>query len=162
MQIHLITENDYAQVSNIYGQGIETGQATFETEPPTWEQWKNNHILEFCFGVFENSRLLGWVSLSHFSSRNAYKGVAEISIYIDNQFKAKGIGNALMHHVITQSEEAGFWTLFSSIFPENLASIHLHKKWGFREIGYREKIGQMNGVWRDTIILERRSEIVGI
>jgi L-amino acid N-acyltransferase YncA len=162
VEIKPIQENNYPAISEIYLQGIATGHATFQTEAPEWEAWDKGH-LPFCrLGAFENHEMLGWAALSLVSSRCVYGGVAELSIYVANSARGKGIGKKLFAQLIIESEENGLWTLQSGIFPENIGSIKLHEDMGFRKIGYREKIGNMNGVWRDNVIMERRSKIVGV
>jgi L-amino acid N-acyltransferase YncA len=162
ISIKPIQEKDYTAIAAIYLQGIATGHATFQTEAPEWEVWDKSH-LSFCrFAAFENEQILGWAALSPVSSRCVYGGVAEVSIYIASSTRGKGIGKILFAQLIKESEENGLWTLQSGIFPENIGSIKLHEAMGFRKIGYREKIGNMNGVWRDNVIMERRSKIVGV
>jgi phosphinothricin acetyltransferase len=162
MEIKPIQEKDYPTVAEIYLQGIATGHATFQTEAPEWNVWDKNH-LTFCrLGAFENEEMLGWAALSPVSSRCVYGGVAEVSIYVASSARGKGIGKKLFAALIDESEINGLWTLQSGIFPENIGSIKLHEELGFRKIGYREKIGNMNGVWRDNVIMERRSTIVGV
>ncbi|MBN2614802.1 MAG: N-acetyltransferase [Bacteroidales bacterium] len=150
------TEDNRA-VLNIYKMGLETRNATFETEVPSWQDWDNRHLNHSRFVCVEHEKVLGWAALSPVSSRHAYRGVAEISIYIDPLFFRKGIGSQLMERTIASSEENGIWSLYSSIFPENKATLRLHEKFGFRIIGTREKIAQLDGKWRDTLLLERRS-----
>lgn len=149
-------------VLQIYREGLETGQATFNTEVPTWEQWDRSHHPHSRFVAVDGTMVVGWVALSPVSVRYCYRGVAEFSIYIGAVHRGRGIGELLMQQLIGESEKNGIWTLYSSTFPENLASIRLQKKYGFREIGYREKIAELHGVWRDTILLERRSTLVGM
>jgi L-amino acid N-acyltransferase YncA len=162
MEIKPIQENDYSAIVEIYLQGIATGHATFQTEAPEWEAWDKSH-LSFCrLAAFENDKMLGWAVLSPVSSRCVYGGVAEVSIYVASNARGKGIGKILFAQLIKESEENSLWTLQSGIFPENTGSIKLHEDMGFRKIGYREKIGNMNGVWRDNVIMERRSKIVGV
>lgn len=157
-QIRPLLPSDWPVVKKIYQQGIETGIATFETEVPDWAYW-NNKYLTFCrFVAAEQSLVLGWVTLSPVSTRPVYKGVAEVSLYVAQEARGKGIGKALLHHLVTASEKAGIWTLQSAIFPENKASIHLHQLAGFRVVGIREKIGQRHGVWYDNVFLERRKK----
>lgn len=157
-----MNNKDWQAVAEIYAQGIATGQATFETEIPSWEKWNNSH-LQICRFVAEREGVvLGWAALSPVSSRCVYGGVAEVSVYISTTHMGQKIGTQLLKQLILASEAEGFWTLQASIFRENVGSIKLHTTLGFREMGYREKIGQMNGLWRDTILLERRSRIIGI
>ena len=162
VQILPLQQHHWREVKTIYEKGIATGDATFQTEAPaTWELWHQAHLLHSRFvAVIENS-VVGWVALSHTSARECYKGVCELSIYVDSDFGGMGIGRLLMEAVIKSSEENGIWCLYSSTFPENKRSIALQKKHGFREIGYREKIAQQNGIWRNTVLLERRSLVVG-
>jgi phosphinothricin acetyltransferase len=155
-------EGDWNIVSEIYKKGIETGHATFETKIPTRKKWDNAHIKSCRITAWVDTKIVGWAALSPVSSRCVYGGVAEVSVYVDTDYNRKGIGTKLLQELIRESEAAGFWTLQSGIFPENKASIKVHKNLGFREIGFREKVGKMKGVWRDNIILERRSKIIGI
>lgn len=155
----------WEEVKNIYIEGINTGIATFQTESdlPTWEEWNNNHISSCrLVACFENN-ILGFVALTPISNRPVYCGVAELSLYISEKYKEQGIGTALLTNLIKLSEENGYWTLQSAIFTENLASISLHKKCDFREIGIRKNIGKMsNGKWMDVVLMEKRSTLVGI
>ena len=148
---------DSTAVMRIYEMGLETRNATFETEVPTWEEWDALHLKHSRFVYVVSEKVLGWAALSPVSSRKAYQGVAEVSVYVDTEFAGRGIGSQLMEKLILSSEENGIWTLYSSIFPENKATFQLHKKFGFRFIGHREKIGQLDGIWRDTLLLESRS-----
>lgn len=152
---------DWAAVRAIYLEGIATGNATFETEPPDWEDWHSHHLLEARLVARAGGRILGWAALSPVSRRPAYAGVAEVSVYVAGQARATGIGKALLSKLVELSESSGIWTLQASIFPENSASIAIHRACGFREVGYRERISSMNGRWRDTVIMERRSKVVG-
>jgi L-amino acid N-acyltransferase YncA len=162
MEIKTIEEKNYPAIAEIYLQGIATGHATFQTEAPEWEAWDKSH-LAFCrLAAFVNGEMLGWAALSPVSSRCVYGGVAEVSIYVASSARGKGIGKMLFTQLIKESEENGLWTLQSGVFPENIGSIKLHEDMGFRKIGCREKIGNMNGVWRDNVIMERRSKIVGV
>lgn len=151
---------DGNQVLEIYKMGIETRNATFETSIPSWDEWDSKHIKHSRFVFEQNGVILGWVALSQVSPRYVYRGVAEVSIYIDLNHSNKGVGSKLMDIVIHSSENNGLWTLQSSVFPENIATLKLHQKFGFRVIGYREKIAFLDGVWRNTIILERRSRVI--
>lgn len=159
--IRQMTSEDSARILEIYQMGIETRNATFETQVPSRTEWDSRHLSHSRFVYMENETILGWVVLSPVSSRSAYRGVAEVSIYIDTAAQGKGIGSELMKKAINSSEEHGIWTLFSSVFPENTATLRLHDKFNFRVIGKREKIAQLDGKWRDTILLERRSSVTG-
>jgi L-amino acid N-acyltransferase YncA len=154
-------ETDSSRVLEIYKLGIETRNATFETSLPTWSEWDSKYYKHSRFVYDLNGKVLGWIALSPTSTRNAYRGVAEVSIYIDLNYARQGIGSMLMESAIRSSEENGIWTLQSSVFKENIATQRLHEKFGFRVLGIREKIATLEGIWRDTIILERRSKIVG-
>jgi len=149
-------------VVQIYKQGIDTGFATFEKEIPSYQQWNRNHISSCRLVALRDDKVLGWAALSPVSGRCVYGGVAEVSVYVANTAQNLGIGKLLMEELITTSEKEGFWTLQSGIFPENTGSIKLHEKTGFRYLGKRERIGQLDGIWKDNILFERRSEIVGI
>jgi L-amino acid N-acyltransferase YncA len=162
MDLRDIDHTNFDQVAEIYKQGIETGLATFQNDIPDWDSWDKSHLSNCRIAVFENNQMAGWGSLSPVSGRCVYAGVAEVSVYIAAGQRGKGVGSLLLNQLIDQSEKAGFWTLQSGIFSENIASVKLHEKCGFRQIGYREKIGRKNGIWKDNIIMERRSKIVGI
>lgn len=162
VEIKHIKIQDWQAISKIYKQGINTGIATFETEVPSWEQWDNSHLKIDRLAAWSTNNIVGWAALSPVSDRCVYGGVAEVSVYVDTNYNGKGIGTQLLEHLIALSENEGIWTLQAGIFRENKASIQLHKKVGFREIGYREKIGKRNGIWYDNTILERRSKIIGI
>jgi len=152
---------DWSLVAQVYKEGIETGIATFEQDIPGWEQWDRNHIKSCRLVARYDGQVLGWAALSPVSSRCVYGGVAEVSVYVANNARGKKIGEQLLRELIAESEKQGYWTLQSGIFPENTASIGLHKKCGFRKIGFRERIGQLNGVWKDNILMEKRSEKTG-
>ncbi len=160
--IREMQSGDCTRVLEIYKLGLATRNATFETEVPTWAQWDARHHKHSRFVYIAGDEVLGWVALSAVSARKAYSGVAEVSIYIDPACTGQGIGSQLMRKVIESSEEQGIWTLFSSIFPENTATLRLHEKFDFRIIGRRERIAQLDGKWRDTVLLERRSKSLGI
>lgn len=160
--IRLFTEADWEEVKAIYLEGIQTGNATFQSEAPSKDQWFEGHVNECNVGYFQDNKMLGWATLSKVSSRCVYSGVAEVSIYIKQSERGRGIGDILLKSLIEKSESQGFWTLQAGIFPENIASIRLHMKNGFREVGRREKLGKMNDIWRDVILLERRSKVSGI
>jgi L-amino acid N-acyltransferase YncA len=153
---------DWEQVSSIYLEGIRSGHSTFETDVPTWDQWDAGHLPIARLVMHDGDRVLGWAALSPTSKRHVYRGVAESTVYVAEREQGKGIGRALLEALILESEKNGIWTLQASIFPENTSSLELHRRCGFREIGCRERIAQLNGVWRDTVLLERRSRTVGV
>ncbi len=161
MQIRPIQSSHFEAISDIYLQGILTKMATFQTTTGTWEEWDSSHLVHSRLGTFVDNQLIAWAALSQVSSRCVYGGVAEVSIYIHESYRGQGVGKALLKALINDSELHGIWTLQSGIFPENKGSIVLHEHCGFRKIGFREKIGQLDGIWRDNIIMERRSRIVG-
>lgn len=162
MIIKPMQSEDWPEVARIYKLGIATGLATFEKNVPTWESWDKAHLQECRLVAFENQIPVGWAALSPVSSRSVYQGVAEVSVYVDTNQSGRGIGTLLMKTLISKSESLGFWTLQSGIFPENIASVHLHERSGFRKIGIRERIGKMDGKWYDTLLMERRSSSTGI
>lgn len=163
MKIVKLETSHYRAVKEIYEHGIATGNATFQTEAPSWEDWDKSH-LPICrlVALDENENVMGWAALTPVSGRCVYAGVAEVSVYIHPNHQGKGIGKRLLEELIAQSEKHNLWTVQAGIFPENKASLRLHERLGFRKIGYREKIGKMKNVWRDTVLLERRSRRVGI
>lgn len=160
-KIEKMTPEDWEQVQAIYLEGIAAGQATFETSAPSWEEWNAAHVSDSKLVARGEEAIFGWAALSPTSRRAVYAGVAEVSVYVGDKYRGQGIGFSLLKALISLSEEQGFWTLQAGIFPENLPSLSLHMKCGFRELGRRERIGKMNGVWRDVILLERRSRTVG-
>lgn len=162
MNLINISEENYPEVARIYGEGLLTGTATFETTIPNWEKWDAGHLSFGRILAVEEDNHLGWASLSPVSSRCVYGGVAEVSVYVSDSARGKGVGEFLLKKLIEISEENNIWTLQSGIFRDNLASHKLHAKCGFREIGYKERVGQLNGVWKDNVLLERRSKIVGV
>ena len=153
---------DWEQVHSIIREGIATGYTTFETVAPSWEKWDAGHLRNARLVARQGDRVLGWAALSPVSNREAYRGVAELSISVTEQSRGQGIGRTLLEALIETSEQIGIWTLQGAIFPENTASVNLHLRCGFREVGRRERIGKLNGSWRDTLLFERRSKIVGI
>jgi len=161
-EIRPMQAEDGEKVIAIFQEGIEGGNATFDQEAPAWEVW-DTKFFKNCRWILEDDseNILGWAALQPISSRACYTGVAEVSIYLTNSVQGKGLGTMLLKKLILDSEENGFWTLQSGIFPENKASIALHEKLGFRIVGNREKIAEMNGVWRDVTLMERRSDFVG-
>lgn len=161
-QIRPLIASDWGAVSQIYAEGIATRLATFETQVPTWEKWDSGHLSEGRYVAVDGDAILGWVALSPVSSRYVYRGVMEESIYIAQSARGQGIGSLLLTHIVSASEDLGIWTLQGGIFAKNTASIALHEKCGFRRVGYRERIGQLEGVWYDTVLMERRSQKVGL
>lgn len=155
-------------VREIYAEGIAAGNATFETAVPDWENWDAGHrkdcrlIAVPVTPSADGSGVLGWAALSPVSSRHVYRGVAEVSVYVAGAARGHGVGTALLEALIEESEACGVWTLQAGIFPENVASLALHTRCGFREVGIRRKIGKLGRTWRDTALLERRSERIGI
>jgi L-amino acid N-acyltransferase YncA len=153
---------DWPAVRAIYLEGIATGNATFEQTPPDWGQWDAEHLPGARFVARSGGgEVLGWAALSAVSNRCVYAGVAEVSIYVAGRFRSRGMGGRLMARLIAESEAEGIWTLQAGIFPENRASIALHERAGFRVVGQRERLGQMNGRWRDVLLMERRSSVAG-
>jgi phosphinothricin acetyltransferase len=144
-------------VARIYAEGIATGHATFETDVPTWARWDASHLVDQRLVALNGSEVVGWAALSGVSDRCVYGGVAEESVYVAAGQRGRGIGRALLQELILRSEAAGIWTIQTGIFPENEASLRLHEAVGFRRVGVRERLGQLNGVWRDVVFLERRS-----
>lgn len=160
-EIRQMRSSDWSAVAEIYMEGIGTGMATFETEIPSWKQWDENHIDSCRLVATNQDQVLGWAALSGVSSRCVYGGVAEVSVYVAAMARGNKIGEGLLKQLIVESEKQEYWTLQSGIFPENYASIKLHEKLGFRKIGYREKIAQLAGVWKDNILMEKRSKSIG-
>jgi phosphinothricin acetyltransferase len=153
--------SDWELVSRIYQEGLDTGHATFETNIPDWKDWDSGHLKDCRIVAEIDSEVVGWAALSPVSSRCVYGGVAEVSVYVSSKFSGQKIGTQLLKRLISESENMEIWTLQAGIFPENKGSITIHERLGFRQVGYREKIGKMNGIWRDTVLLEKRSDIVG-
>lgn len=158
--IGLLPEH-WSAVREIYLQGIATRSSTFQTDAPSWTEWDRGHLPTLRYVLIKDGHLAAWAALSPVSRRCVYAGVTEVSIYVHETFRAKGVGKQLFQHLIEHSEQAGIWTLQSGIFPENEASIALHEKLGFRKVGYRAKIGKLDGIWRDIVLMERRSKLIG-
>ena len=156
-----MTRADWGQVAEVYGEGIATGDATFEAEVPSWEQWDVSHLAGCRFVARDGDLLLGWAAVSAVSRRPCYRGVAEVSVYVREAARGRGVGRALLERLVGASEAAGIWTLQGSTFPENAASLRLQAACGFRVVGRRERIAQLHGRWRDTVLTERRSRRVG-
>ncbi|SRR6266536_2476710 len=152
--------DDWPEVSRIFAEGIATGNATFETEVPGWERWDAAHLTEHRFVAEKDGRVVGWVALAPVSPRACYAGVAEVSAYVGEEARGGGVGAELLAAVIESSERAGIWTLQTGVFPENEASQRLLRRFGFRVVGTQERIGRLHGVWRDVVLLERRSEVI--
>ena len=157
-----MTAAHWPEVAQIYQLGIETGSATFESEPPSWERFSSSRLMEHAAVAVDDGSVIGWVAVSPVSQRPAYAGVVEHSVYVHPDAAGRGVGSALVEWLIASTEAAGIWTIQSSVFPENVASLHLHDRLGFRRVGQRERIALMTygphaGTWRDTILIERRS-----
>lgn len=162
MIVRALTPEDWGAVRWIYVEGIESGHATFETEAPTWEAWDAARLPHGRLVAEEAGAVLGFAALSPVSSRPVYAGVAEVMVYVATSARGRGVGTELLRALVSASEEAGIWTLSAGTFPENEASIRAHERVGFRRVGQRERIGRFHdGRWRDTVLLERRSEVVG-
>lgn len=162
MKIEKLQPIHYPSVKTIYKEGIDTGNATFQSEAPLWEEWDQNHVVHSRLVAIENDEVVGWAALTPVSGRCVYAGVAEVSVYVAAQARGKGVGKLLLEKLIEESEHNNIWTLQSGVFPENIASLKVHEQTGFRQIGLREKIGKMKGTWRDIVLLERRSKVTGI
>jgi len=160
MEIRNLLASDWDRVKVIYEKGIATGNATFQASAPSWEEWDSSHLQNSRVVAEEDGKVIGWAALTPVSSRCVYAGVAEVSVYVDTNHCGKGVGYALLEELVLLSEADGIWTLQSGIFPENISSLKIHEKAGFRILGQREKIGKQNSVWRDTVLLERRSKLI--
>lgn len=158
LQIIPLVQAHYVSVAQIYQQAIDAGNITLARNTPSWEVWNKEHLTDMRFVAWQDNQVIGWVALSPILQRTGYQGVTELSIYIHNHQQGKGIGKLLMQHIIDASEQAGIWTILSLIFPENAKSIQLHEQFGFRLLGTQKKSAQLNGIWMDNVILERRSE----
>lgn len=161
LRIRPLLAEDWEAVRSIYLAGIATGQATFETEAPTWEHWHKTHLEAPRLAAVAGETLAGWAALRLVSTRAVYAGVAEVSVYVGDAWRGQGLGTTLLSGLVDESEKRGIWTLQASVFPENLASLSLHTACGFREVGFRERIARLKGIWRNTVLLERRSSLVG-
>jgi L-amino acid N-acyltransferase YncA len=160
--IEPLTPADWPAVRSIYLEGIATGDATFEKTAPDWDGWDARHLRSCRIVARSGQEVLGWAALTPVSGRCVYAGVAEVSIYVAERVRGRGIGMELISALVKASEAEGVWTLQAGIFPENEASIALHKRAGFRIVGTRERLGQMDGRWRDVVLMERRSRITGL
>jgi L-amino acid N-acyltransferase YncA len=160
--IELMRQSDWEGVRAVYLEGLATGQATFETEAPGWERWDAAHLSFARLVARAGERVSGWAALSPVSSRRVYAGVAEVSVYVGREARGRGLGRSLLAALIEESERHGVWTLQASIFPENASSVALHRACGFRLVGRRERVARLKGRWRDTVLFERRSRVVGV
>jgi L-amino acid N-acyltransferase YncA len=149
--------DDWTDVARIYAEGVATRNATFETDVPSWEVWNASHLPAHRFVAVDEERVVGWIALSPVSDRCCYAGVAEVSVYVGEEARGRGVGAALLQALVESSERAGIWTIQTGVFPENEASLALCRGFGFRVVGIRERIGRLDGVWRDVVLLERRS-----
>lgn len=159
--LRAMTTDDWPAVERIHAEGIATRNATFESEPPTWAEFDAAHTVDHRLVAEVDGRVVGWAACSRASSRCVYAGVLEISLYVAADARGHGVGTMLMAALVDRTEAAGIWTLQAGVFPENAGSLALHRRFGFREVGRRERIGQMDGVWRDVILMERRSGAIG-
>lgn len=160
MIVRDLRPEDWPAVRGIYEDGIRSGNATFETETPSWEAWDAAHT-ELRLVAERDGAVVGWAALSSYSSRCCYRGVGEVSVYVGEAARGRGVGRVLLEQLVERSEQEGYWTLTAGVFPENEASLHLHRACGFRELGVHERLGELDGVWRDVVWLERRSTVVG-
>lgn len=162
MEIDTLRPEHWPDVQRIYAEGIATGDATFETAAPGWDTWDASHLARPRLVALSHGKTVGWAALSPVSSRCVYGGVAEVSVYVGGDQRGRGVGTLLLEHLVSASETSGIWTLQAGIFPENSTSIAIHKKLGFVEVGRRERIGKLGNEWRDVVLLERRSKVVGV
>jgi L-amino acid N-acyltransferase YncA len=154
--------DDWPSVSAIYREGIETGEATFQSDVPAWEDWDRAHLKTCRLVAVSGERILAWAAVSPVSPRPVYSGVVEVSVYVAAANRGQGIGRKILSALVTEAEADGRWTIQAGIFPENEASVSLHLSCGFRIVGIRRRVGRLNGVWRDALFLERRSEVTGV
>jgi len=160
VELRDLRPGDWPEVARIYEQGIATGNATFESEVPSWEEWDAAHLAGHRFVAGVDGEVEGWIALAPVSRRPCYAGVAEISVYVAENARGNGVGSELVAALVESAERDGLWTLQTSVFPENEPSLALLRRFGFRTVGTRERIGRLHGVWRDTVLVERRSEVV--
>jgi L-amino acid N-acyltransferase YncA len=157
VEVRELTREDWPAVKAIYEQGIAGGNATFELEASTWDEWDRTHLEGHRLVALQGGEVVGWAALSRVSERCVYAGVADESVYVADSAQRRGVGRALLEEVIARAERDGIWTIQAGIFPENEASLELHRRCGFRVVGIRERIGKHHGVWRDVVLMERRS-----
>ena len=162
LSIDALLPNEWPRVCAIYLEGILSGNATFETEPPTWDQWDRAHLPFARLAARTDEGMVAWAALSPVSVRQCYSGVAEASLYVATATRGQGIGRALLQELIRVSEANNIWTLQASVFPENVASLKMCTSCGFRQVGRRKHIAKLNGLWRDTVLIERRSDRIGV
>ncbi|UCF78441.1 MAG: N-acetyltransferase [Candidatus Eiseniibacteriota bacterium] len=155
--VERMSPRDWDAVKAIYREGISMGIATFEKDVPVWEEWDRSHLSGLRLVARASDKVVGWAALSPVSGRCVCAGVAEVSLYVSSSARGKGVGRALLQALVRGSEESGIWTLQAGIFPENVASTAVHESCGFRRVGVREKLGQLDGVWKDVVLMERRS-----
>ena len=156
MLVRPLDPTDYPAVAAVFAEGIATGRATFETTVPSWQEWDAAHLPGHRFVAEEDGDLLGWIAVVPYSRRAVYRGVGEESVYVAERARGRGVGRALLETVVASARAGGLWTLQAGIFPENVASLELHRRLGFREVGVRDRIGQLDGQWRDVVLLELR------
>ena len=161
LRIRNLRPGDWPEVARIFRAGIATGNATFETDVPSWEAWDAAHLAEHRLVAKRDGRVVGWIALVPVSPRECYAGVAEVSAYVDEEARGEGVGAELLAALVESSECTGIWTLQTGVFPENEPSLALLRRFGFRVVGTQERIGRLHGIWRDVVLLERRSEVVG-
>jgi L-amino acid N-acyltransferase YncA len=160
LELRELRKEDWPAVREIYEQGIAGRNATFETGAPDWDAWDRSHLAGHRLVAVEDERVLGWAALAPVSERCVYQGVAENSVYVDSAAQGRGIGKSLLERLVADAERAGIWTIQTGVFPENEASVALHLRCGFRLVGIRERLGRLDGEWRDVLFLERRSEVI--
>jgi L-amino acid N-acyltransferase YncA len=156
MLVRPLVPEDYPAVADVFAEGIATGRATFETRVPTWQEWDAAHLPEHRFVAELDGEVAGWAAVVPYSRRDVYRGVGEESVYVAERARGRGVGRALLEAVVASARNGGLWTLQAGIFPDNVASLELHRRLGFREVGVRERIGQLDGAWRDVVLLELR------
>jgi len=160
VELRAMTPDDWPAVAEIYWDGMRDGLATFETELPTWPEWDAAHHADHRLAAERFGHLIGWAALAPVSRRRCYAGVAENSVYVARSARGRGVGRTLLEALCAGAEEAGIWTIQCSVFPENAASVALHEACGFRVVGFRDRLAQRDGIWRDVLLLERRSEAI--
>ena len=156
MFVRPLEPDDYPAVADVFAEGIATGRATFETRVPAWQEWDAGHLPEHRFVAEVDGVIAGWAAVVPYSRRAVYRGVGEESVYVAERARGRGVGRALLEAVIESARDGGLWTLQAGVFPDNLASLELHRRLGFREVGVRERIGQLDGAWRDVVLFELR------